>query len=494
MAFDPIAYITEPRWQQSRLGLERMAELMERLGNPQDKLQIVHVAGTNGKGSTCVFTASILQAAGYRTGLFTSPAILDFCDRIRVDGRNITVEELRDITMEVRAQADAMDDHPTEFELMTAVAFLQFARRGCDICVVEVGMGGRLDSTNIIKRPAVCAITPIALDHTAFLGDTIGAIANEKAGIIKFGSRVVSAAQERDADTVIRKAVGRNDAHLRFVRASDVLGTSEDFSYYLEPGWGHFQLGMKGSYQPQNAALALEIVYALREEGWSISDDAIREGLAQARWPGRFELMGQNPPFIVDGGHNPQGARALVDSLAQWYPDRPVFFVMGVLADKDYNTMLDTVIAYPGTRAFFTIEPPNPRALTSADLAAAIKNRVEAANRRERKTHPLMPRLHAVHVVEAGSVERGVALALDTAWGLMEDDLISGPSADPFDTLSGWNKAPSYANPVIVAFGSLYSVAQVERAYRSQTASEDGETAEEGFVAIDVPEEDGEGE
>lgn len=472
MAFDPIAYITEPRWQQSRLGLERMTELMERLGNPQDKLQFVHVAGTNGKGSTCVFAASILQAAGYRTGLFTSPAILDFCDRIRVDGRNITPDQLRDVTLEVREQADAMDDHPTEFELMTAVAFLHFARSACDICVVEVGMGGRLDSTNIIKHPAVCAITPIALDHTAFLGDTIGAIANEKAGIIKPGARVVSAAQERDADTAIRKAVGRNDAQLRFVRSSDVLGTSRDFSYYLEPTWEHFQLGMMGSYQPQNAALALEIVYALREEGWDISDSAIRTGLADARWPGRFELLGQNPPFIVDGGHNPQGAQALVDSLAQWYPDRPVFFVMGVLADKDYRAMLDTVIAYPDTRAFFTVEPPNPRALSAADLAAAIHERVDAANQRERKAHPLMPKLRAVHVVEAGSVERGVDEALETAWDLMEDDLISGPSADPFDTLTGWSKAPTYANPVVVAFGSLYSVAQVEKAYRAATAQE----------------------
>lgn len=469
MAFDPIAYITEPRWQHSRLGLERMTELMERLGNPQDKLQFVHVAGTNGKGSTCVFTASILQAAGYRTGLFTSPAILDFRDRIRVDGHNITADELRDATQAVREQADAMDDHPTEFELMTAVAFVHFARCECDICVVEVGMGGRLDSTNIIKHPAVCAITPIALDHMAYLGDTIGAIANEKAGIIKPGARVVSAAQERDADTAIRKAVGRNDAHLRFVRASDVLGTSEDFSYYLEPTWEHFQLGMMGSYQPQNAALALEIVYALREEGWDIPDDAIRTGLAAARWPGRFELLGQNPPFIVDGGHNPQGAQALVDSLTQWYPDRPVFFVMGVLADKDYRSMLDTVIAYPGTRAFFTVEPPNPRALSAADLAAAIREQVDKANRRERKAHPLMPKLHAVHVVEAGSVERGVAAALETAWDLMEDDLISGPSADPFDTLAGWTKTPTYANPVVVAFGSLYSVAQVERAYRAAT-------------------------
>lgn len=469
MSFDPIAYITEPRWEQSRLGLERITELMERLGNPQDQIPVVHVAGTNGKGSTCEFTASILQAAGYRTGLFTSPAILEFTDRIKVNGRNITMDELTAATLQVREQADAMDDHPTEFELMTAVAFVAFTRAHCDICVVEVGMGGRLDSTNVVKHPEVCAIAPIALDHTAFLGDTIAQIAHEKAGIIKPGVPVVSAAQERDADTVIRKAVGENDATVRFVRNSDVLGTSDDFSYYLEPTWGHFTLGMVGSYQPQNAALALEIVYVLREEGWDIPDGAIREGLADAVWPGRFEQIGDNPPFIVDGGHNPQGAQALVDSLKQRFPDRPVFFVMGVLADKDYDAMLDTLIAYRQTRAFFTVTPPNPRALSADDLAAAVQAQVDAANARERKAHPLMPQLYAVHVVCAGTISQGVSAALETAWDLMDDDLINGPSADPFDSLTAWSKAPSYARPVVVACGSLYSVAEEERAYKEAT-------------------------
>jgi dihydrofolate synthase/folylpolyglutamate synthase len=342
-------------------------------------------------------------------------------------------------------------------------------RAHCDICVVEVGMGGRLDSTNVVKRPAVCAIAPIALDHTAFLGDTIAQIAHEKAGIIKPGVPVVSAAQERDADTVIRQTVGKNDATVHFVRNSDVLGTSDDFSYYLEPTWEHFKLGMVGSYQPQNAALALEIVYVLREEGWDIPDDAIREGLVGAVWPGRFEQIGENPPFIVDGGHNPQGAQALVDSLKQRFPDRSVFYVMGVLADKDYDTMLDTLIAYRMTRAFFTVAPPNPRALSADDLAAAVHARLDAANARERKAHPLMPQLYAAHVVSAGTIAQGVSAALNTAWDIMDDDLINGPSADPFDSLTAWSKAPSYARPVVVACGSLYSVAEEERAYKEAT-------------------------
>lgn len=466
MAFDPVAYITEPRWQQSRLGLDRMVELMERLGNPQDALKIVHVAGTNGKGSTCVFTASILQEAGYRTGLFTSPAILDFTDRIRVNGQVIPLDDLREVTLEVRAQADAMADHPTEFELMTAVAFVYFAQQGCDICVVEVGMGGRLDCTNVIAHPAVCVITPIALDHMAYLGDTIGAIAREKAGIIKPGARVVSAAQERDADIVIRAAVGDADARLQIVRLSDIQGTSDDFSYALEPSWEHFQLGMLGSYQPQNAALSLEAIHALRDQGWVIPDEAIRRGLAAARWPGRFEIVGEAPTFIVDGAHNPQGAQALVSSLEQRYPDRAVFLIMSVLADKDYRAMLDILIGYRQTRAVIAVTPPSDRALSSRDLAQAVHAQVGEANRRECAAHPLMPKRYAVHVVDAGTIEVGVKQALAIAQDLMEDSLISGPSADPFDSLTGWSKAPSYANSVLVACGSLYSVAAVERAYQ----------------------------
>ena len=194
--FDPIAYINEPRWQQSRYGLERTQELLERLGRPQDRLKFVHVSGTNGKGSTCAFIESVLREAGYKTGLFTSPYIITFEERIRVNGENISLGDLRDVTIDVREHAEAMADetgeHPTEFELMTAVAFEHFARSGCDIVVAEVGLGGRLDSTNIIENPEACVIVRIGLDHTELLGDTMAAVATEKAGIIKPGAKVVS--------------------------------------------------------------------------------------------------------------------------------------------------------------------------------------------------------------------------------------------------------------------------------------------------------------
>ncbi|MFQ9181093.1 MAG: bifunctional folylpolyglutamate synthase/dihydrofolate synthase [Eggerthella lenta] len=197
MSFDHIAYINEPRWLESRLGLDRIRELLDRLGRPQDRLKFVHVAGTNGKGSTCAYLASILQAAGLRTGLFTSPYLITFEERIRVDGANITLDELTEATLLVKGQAEAMADHPTEFELMTAVALVHFVRRGCDIVVLEVGLGGRLDSTNAIDAPEAAVIARIGLDHTKLLGTTLAAIAGEKAGIVKPGCRGVVAAGRR---------------------------------------------------------------------------------------------------------------------------------------------------------------------------------------------------------------------------------------------------------------------------------------------------------
>ena len=287
MSFDPIAYINEPRWLESRLGLDRIRELLDRLGRPQDRLKFVHVAGTNGKGSTCAYLASILQAAGLRTGLFTSPYLIAFEERIRVDGANISADDLAEATLLVKEQAEAMADHPTEFELMCAVALVHFARSGCDIVVLEVGLGGRLDSTNVIDAPEVAVIARIGLDHTKLLGTTLAAIAGEKAGIVKPGSAVVSWPQEPEAMVAVEAAAAA---------AGDVL-TVPDFAC-LEAGsvdWGApgaplrpFSYGrftdlrtrLLGSYQPANAALAIEAVEALRVRGWAVNDDAVRRGIA----------------------------------------------------------------------------------------------------------------------------------------------------------------------------------------------------------------------
>lgn len=387
MDFDPIAYINTPRWQASRLGLDRIRELLERLGRPQDRLKFVHVAGTNGKGSICAYLASILNAAGHRTGMFTSPYIERFEERIRVNSAMISPDELRDVTLAVREHAEAMAEetggHPTEFELMTAVALEHFARCGCDIVVLEVGLGGRLDSTNVIDAPEACVIARIGLDHTALLGNTLAAIAGEKAGIIKEGSAVVSWPQEPEAMAVIGHAAAEHGCELRVpdfaqleegaVKWEDGASPFRPFSY---KEWADLRTGILGSYQPQNATVALEAVDVLRGRGWRIPDEAVRAGVAQTRWPGRFEIVegGSSPDgfaIVVDGGHNPQGARALADSLAEVFPGRKPVFVIGVLEDKDYPRMLEDVL--PLGSAFVCVTPDNPRALPAHKLARAIR-------------------------------------------------------------------------------------------------------------------------
>ena len=475
--FDPVAYINEPRWRSSRLGLGRMRELLERLGRPQDRLKFVHVAGTNGKGSTCAFLASILQEAGYRTGLFTSPFIEAFEERIRVDGANISSGDLADVTLSVREQAEAMADHPTEFELMCAVALVHFARRACDIVVMEVGLGGRLDATNVIDAPEVCVIARIGLDHTDLLGSTLAQIAGEKAGIVKRGASVVSYPQEPGAMEVVSRAAKAVGAPLsvpdfsrlgvvpldlasagaaqwvangRGCKAEAGAGEGAAGRYAGTGAAGHdaggegrnegeggrsvasalreFSYGefyglrtkLLGSYQPQNAALAIEAVRALRARGWAIPDKAVREGIASAAWPGRFEVVATRPLLVVDGGHNPQGAQALADTLSDVLPGRRVVFVMGVLADKDYPAMVEEVL--PFARAFVAMAPPNPRALSAGDLADAIEK--------------VLPPESEVLVVPAEDTAGAVARAREMA----------GPQG------------------VVVAFGSLYSIAVLKAA------------------------------
>ncbi len=405
MAFDPVAWINTPRWQASRLGLDRMVDLLERLGRPQDDLRFVHVAGTNGKGSTCAYLASVLQAAGLRVGLFTSPFVYCFEERIRVNGANISADELARAVETVRPVAEAMEattgDHPTEFELMAAVALEHFRAVGCDIVVMEVGLGGRLDATNAIDAPEASVICRIGLDHTDLLGDTLTAIAGEKAGIVKAGAPVVSWPQEPEAMAVIRAAAAERGCELvvpdfaaltveplegtawgELAAAGEVAGGDADgaassalsavrrFTYRGEM----FATQMLGSYQPANAAVAIETVGVLRERGWAISDAALKEGIAAARWPGRFEVVGASPLTIVDGGHNPQGAVALADSLADGLGPAgrgSVVFAMGVLADKDYPAMVAAVA--PWARALIAYTPANPRALAAEDLTACAR-------------------------------------------------------------------------------------------------------------------------
>jgi dihydrofolate synthase/folylpolyglutamate synthase len=263
---------------------------------------------------------------------------------------------------------------------MTAVAFEHFARMACDVVVCEVGLGGRLDSTNVIAPPEVCVITRIGLDHTDFLGDTVEAVAGEKAGIIKRGSRAVSWPQEPGAQRVIDDVahdlgVVVSKPDFNELTIGSVEGGVRAFTYRSVG----YTTKLLGSYQPSNAALALEAVFALKERGWNIPDEAIRQGIADTSWPGRFEIVsagdGDNPTIIVDGGHNPQGAAVLAESLRNLFEGRDIVFVMSVLGDKDYRGMIAEVA--PLASAFICATPPNPRALASDELAAVIREAVD---------------------------------------------------------------------------------------------------------------------
>lgn len=374
--FDPVAYINAPRWQKVSLGLDRIEELLCGLGSPQKNLKFVHVAGTNGKGSTCSYIASVFQEAGYKVGLFTSPYLICFEERIRINGENISFADLDRVTRQVRRVAESMDEHPTEFELMTAVAFLHFAQQGCDIVVAEVGLGGRLDSTNVIEWPEVCVITRIGIDHVAVLGDTLSQIAGEKAGIIKRGSSVVSWPQDQEAQGVIEAVSSEQGAFLGTVsldslqvlpveRLSDG-GMMRPFMY----SGVCYATRLLGSYQPANAVVAIEACRVLAEKGWRISESDIAAGISKAQWPGRFQVVATSPDFVVDGGHNAQGARALADSLKDVFPGKKAVFVVGILADKEHGTMLKEVL--PLAEAVVALTPPNPRALPADELVLEV--------------------------------------------------------------------------------------------------------------------------
>ncbi|MCL2563805.1 MAG: bifunctional folylpolyglutamate synthase/dihydrofolate synthase [Oscillospiraceae bacterium] len=369
MSNTSIAYLNSYSWLGSRLGLDRIRELMNRLGNPQVRLRFVHLAGTNGKGSTACFLASVLQAAGYRTGLYTSPYIHTFHERMQVDGVPIPDDALTHIVDRVRLCADAMDDHPTTFELVTAVAFCWFSEAECDIVVLETGMGGGLDATNVIAAPEVAVITPIDMDHMEYLGDTVAKIAQAKAGIIKPERPVVSARQRPEAAAVLAEAASELDAPLRVVDLSRLSPgafslAGQRFSF---GDLADLSIRLLGRYQMENAALALTVLEVLGAQGYTVSEQAIRQGLAAANWPGRFELCAASPAVIVDGGHNAQGALALADNLARYFPGQKVTFVMGILADKELDAIISPIL--PLMKRVYTFTPDSERAMDAADLA-----------------------------------------------------------------------------------------------------------------------------
>jgi dihydrofolate synthase/folylpolyglutamate synthase len=354
-------------------GLERIKELCNKLGNPQDFLKFIHVAGTNGKGSFCAMLSSVLKEAGYKTGLYTSPYILKFNERITINGEMIDNNSLAEITTYVRKYAETMEDKPTEFELITAIAFEYFKRENCDIVVLECGMGGLLDATNIIKTPIISVITGVSIDHTSFLGDTIEEIAGEKAGIVKQGIPCLWCGDNKVAEKVIRNyALSQNSKIVDADKTYSVREFSLNGTVFSTPLYNDIYLPLLGSYQPQNACNVLSAVSLLNELEYNISESHIRNGFKNTVWHARFEVLSKNPLIIADGAHNPEGIDSAVDSIKQYFKDKKVNIITGVMKDKDYLYIAKILSEIAHT--VFCVTPDNPRALSAKEYSKVFIN------------------------------------------------------------------------------------------------------------------------
>lgn len=409
-------YLEKLRLIGSRFGTDCEKELLSLLGNPQDKLRFIHVAGTNGKGSFCSMMSSVLQKQGYKVGLYTSPYIVIFNDRIRVNGLPIAEDDINDLFERVRQKADTMKTPPSSFDFITAAAFLWFYETKCDIVVLEVGLGGRYDSTNVIKNSLLSVITGIAFDHTEILGDTIEKIAWEKAGIIKENCPALYGGNDEKALNVIKNECEEKHSELT-VKNPDllkILSTTLDGTEFEFDGKEYF-IRLLGLYQPANAATVLTAIDVLRKHGFEISETAVKDGLSSAVWQARFEKIADEPVVLYDGGHNPQGVRAAVESVRAYFGDKKINLLVGILADKAHGEMAEE-LAKIADRVI-CIAPPSPRALPAEALAEEFCE--AGANARA-----------------ANSIKEGVKIAL------------------------------SYKKPVLV-IGSLYSYNDVSESVRN---------------------------
>ena len=419
-ATEAIEYIHSVCWKGSIPGLGRTQALLEKMGNPEKKLKFVHIAGTNGKGSTAAMTASILRKAGYRTGLYTSPYIYRFHERMQVDGLEITDEELSEITEYVKPLAESLTEVPTEFELVCCIAFEYFVRKQCDIVVLEVGMGGAFDATNVIETPEVAVITNIGLDHTEVLGDTVEKIAETKSGIFKENGYAVVYRSTPSVEAVYEKVCA--EKHVKLVKADfDSLRLKKhtlDGQIFDCGDRKDLVLPLLGDHQLHNASVVLSIVDTLKIIGWNINEQNIRDGMKDVKWPGRFDVVSHSPLFIIDGGHNPQCIEALVKNVEDYLHDRKVIALTGVLADKDYADMYVPIM--PFVDQFVCITTPNPRKLESAELAKYLRTK-------------------GAHAVGSDSIMDGVKTALELAG----------------------------SDGVVLCFGSLYSIGSIRDALTS---------------------------
>ena len=372
---EALEFISQVTWLSCEPGLDRITKLLSALGDPQSELKFIHIAGTNGKGSTAAMLAAIFTASGYRTGLFTSPHIFRFNERIQVDGLMISDDEVAEITGYVKEKAEHITELATEFEVITAIGFEYFKRKRCDIVLLEVGLGGTLDCTNVIDPPEAAIITAIGLDHVSLLGDTLTQITKAKAGIIKPGSPVIVYGGEQEVKAVLEQTAAQKHAPFYETDFSKLVARSRNLDEQCFD-FGEYEnicLPLIGTYQLFNAAVALTAVDVLRDRGWKLDGENVKKGLKKTNWPSRFEIIKKNPIFIVDGAHNPHGILATAESLRKHFNNRKLVFLLGILVDKDAEDMLDVIV--PLASEFVTLTPDSPRAISAEDLAEKIRNR-----------------------------------------------------------------------------------------------------------------------
>ncbi len=373
-ADEAIAYIESHTWSKMRTGLGRTLELLDRLDNPQNDLKFIHVAGTNGKGSTCAFLESILRYAGYKTGMYTSPYIEKFTEQIKVNSISITEEELCFLVKEISIIADSMVDTPSRFEILTSIAMKHFKDKGCDIVILETGMGGELDSTNVIPPAEVSVITNIGMDHTEFLGDTIEKIAETKAGILKNKTRAVIYDSDYRAVKIFKNRCKKLDIPVTVTDFSKIilLSLDKNGTTFMTEDYGEIYIPLIGRHQMKNAAVALDAIRLLRKCGYNVDKTAVLKGFKNVSWYARFEILMENPLFILDGGHNLQCVNALSDTLDKAFPDTKFTIIMGVLQDKEVEMMVESIKRWADKIICTT--PDSPRALAADKLAAIVKS------------------------------------------------------------------------------------------------------------------------
>lgn len=416
---EAVKYIEDSSQYGSVLGLDNMVELLNRIGNPQDGLRIIHLAGTNGKGSTSAFISSILAMAGYKVGRYVSPAVfssreiiqIQESDKIEYITENGFANSIGIIEPHCKAMLEEGLNHPTAFEIETTMTFLYLNREKVDFLVLETGLGGRLDATNVIKSPLISVLTPISLDHKDFLGDSLREVATEKLGIIKENCTVVTCDQDSMVmEMIIEEAQKKNSpliiGEYKNIKDKEFIIEGTKFSIEEEKKINKYRISLLGAHQIKNGYLAIKAIRALINMGYDISQSAIEEGLSKADWEGRFEIISMDPTIIIDGAHNLDAASALKESLELYFKDRDKIFIMGVFKDKDYRGILRLI--GPLAKKIITITPSNPRAMDGDILANEAKSiskaRVESANTIDQALSLAMKDINNHIIVSFGSL------------------------------------------------------------------------------------------